>query len=374
MKVLSSYLKSKYVRAGIIVIASVALLPSIGQCQARYTNPQFLLIAPDARGKSLGGGGSVFSIGAISAYYNPALLVTSEEFSGEYNYCGYMPKIADDLFPKNIYLSSNYRDLLYFGMGYSKFSYGEQERMDELGNLLGRFESYESALGFWAAITFDPDNSFGAGIKYIESHLAEVGAGSERGRGDASTVAFDFGILSRNHLPEATWQNEKIFYPDLRRLFGVERDLGFSFGVSIANLGEGLEYIDEDQSYPLPKRLRLGLGYQAIDSEPVGLRLAVDATKILVYMNDPFEREWYEIVWSYGLESTFYYLFSIRFGRMLDRDGHQRFNTIGFGIGPEWFSLDYSRVLDSDIDWNRRGDEYSISIRCNISPKTFKNF
>ncbi len=348
-----------------MVMASIALLP-YRACQASHTSGQFLLISPDARGKSLGEGGSVFSIGAISAYYNPALLVTSEEFSVEYNYCSYLPKIAEDIFPKNIYLSSNYRDLLYFGMGYSKFSYGEQERTDELGNLLGRFESYESALGFWAAITFDPDNSFGAGIKYIESHLAEVGAGSERGRGDATTVAFDFGILSRNHLPEATWQNEKIFYPNLRRLFGVERDLGFSFGVSIANLGEGLEYIDEDQPDPLPKRLRIGFGYQAIDSEPAGIRLTIDATKILVGQS--------EIVWSYGLESTFYYLFSIRFGRMLDRDGHQRFNTIGFGIGPEWLCLDYSLILDSDFDWNRRGDEYSISIRCNISPETFKNF
>ncbi len=363
--------QNKYMRVSMIAFVSIALLPVFGQCQVSQTSAQFLLITPDTRGKSMGDGGSVFSNGAVSAYYNPALLVSSEEFSGEYNYCQYLPKLADDLSINNIYLSSKFSDLAYFGMGYSRFSYGEQELTDEAGNSLGTASSYDYALGFWAAFSFDADNSFGAGFKYIKRHLAEIGAGS-KSKSNASTIAFDFGLLSRNNFPAATWRNDKIYYPGLRRLFRVERNKGLVFGVSVANLGKDLAYVDADQSDPLPKRLRLGIGYQAIDSEPVGLRLTVDATKLLIDMNDPFKEEWNEIIWSYGLESTLYYLFNFRLGRLLDREGHQRFNTIGFGIGPEWLRFDYSYVLDSDIHWNRRGEEYSISVNCNVSPQIFK--
>jgi hypothetical protein len=250
-------------------------------------------------------------------------------------------------------------------MGYFKFSYGRQTRTDEFGNDLGTFESYHKYLGFWAAMTFDDNNSVGIGIKYAKSLLGYWGAGSERI--EDNTIALDFGFLSRNHLPEVTWQSDKVFYPDLHRLFRAERPRGLSFGLSVANLGEGLSYIDEDDPDPLPRRLRVGFGYQAVDSEPVGLQLTIDATKILVGES--------ELVWSYGLESEFYYLACFRIGRYYDYDSRHRYTTIGFGIGPEWLRLDYSRIPgEYDYDWNRKAGEYSFSIRCNISSDTFKRF
>jgi hypothetical protein len=122
----------------------------------------------------------------------------------------------------------------------------------------------------------------------------------------------------------------------------------------------------------MPKRLRLAAGYQAVDSEPVGLRLTVDATKLLIDVDDSFKEEWSEVAWSYGLESQFYYILYFRFGRLLDRGDHQRYYTIGFGLGPEWLRLDYSLVLGDYDHWNRSSKEYSISINCNISPENFK--
>lgn len=354
--------------SGFIVLASIALLPKLGQCQVGRTAAQFLLITPDARGKSLGDGGSVFSKGAVSAYYNPALLVTSKEFSGEYNYCQYLPQISDDLIVENIFLSSNYRDLAYLGIGYTRFDYSGKTDIWEDVN------SYDYSLGFWTAISFDPDNSIGVGIKYIKMKYESSPNVPWNESYEGSSYAFDFGFLTRNHLPGATWRNNNTYYPVLHRLFREERDRGFSFGISVANWGKDMALFDEDRPDPLPRKLRLGTGYQAVDSEPIGLRLTVDATKLLVYMDDPFKEEWSEIAWSYGVETTFYYILNFRLGRLFDRGSHQRLNTIGFGIGPEWLRLDYSRVL-GDIDdwrWNRRTDEYSFSISCNISPQTFE--
>jgi hypothetical protein len=95
--------------------------------------------------------------------------------------------------------------------------------------------------------------------------------------------------------------------------------------------------------------------------------LTIDATKILVGES--------ELVWSYGLESEFYYLACFRIGRYYDYDSRHRYTTIGFGIGPDWLRFDYARIPgEYDYDWSRKAGEYSFSIRCNISSDTFKRF
>lgn len=365
MRLYTAYIRCKYVGAGLIAVVLIGLLPVSGLCQARYTEAQFLLIVPDARGKSLGDGGSVFSRGAISAYYNPALLVTGGEFSGEFNYCKYLPELTDEFSIKNIFLSHRLKDLGFLGFGYTRFDYGE---------ISGTGDSYDYALGLWAALAFDINNSVGLGVKYIKRKDEYIDYWSATRTYEASSYAFDFGFLFRKLLPETTWRNDKINYPGLCRLFKTDRNKGFSFGLSVANLGKDMAFFDEDNPDPLPKRLRLGVGYQAVDSEPMGLRLTVDATKLLIYMDDPFKEEWSEIVWSYGLEATFYYILHFRLGRLLDRDGHQRLNTIGFGIGSDWLGLDYSLVPGDLGDWNRRAGEYSISFKCNISSDIFERF
>lgn len=371
MRIVSLARCDRHSAVGIVTVISLLLAPAPARCQISQATARFLTIVPDARGASLGGGGSVFSTGAMSTYYNPALLVTSRLISGEFNYRQYLPKLTNDLKLKNLFFSSNYKEMLYIGGGYGRLSYGETIHTDEYGQVLERFTAYDDAFGLWAALAFDDNNSFGVGIKYIRSRLGIFGAGGERGAGNVSTLAFDFGFLSHNHFPQMTWKNDNIQYPVIHRLFRPERSGGLSFGLSVTNVGKGLAYYNSDVTDPLPRTLRLGVGYQAIDSEPVGLQLTIDATKLLIDADDPFREEWREIVWSYGLETEYYYFLSFRIGWLLDRDAHERYGTIGFGIGPKWLGVDYSRVLGNESGWNRHADENSISIRCNISPERF---
>ncbi|UCC79993.1 MAG: PorV/PorQ family protein [Candidatus Zixiibacteriota bacterium] len=356
----------RYLIAGFTIFASITLLPAYGQSQDGHIEARFLLIPPDARGRALGEGGSVFSKGAISAYYNPALLVTSELFSGEFNYSDYAPDFVDGMSTKNIFISNNIDDMVFCALGYTRFDFSNGLDIPEYES-----ESYDYSLGIWAAVSFDPHNSLGAGIKYIKRYHQSSYMGSDYvSSREGSSYAFDFGLLSRNHLPVTTLYNDTIYYPVLHKLFKVERDRGFSFGISLANVGKAMTFFEKDRADPIPRNFRFAAGYQAIDTEPVGLRLTLDATKLLIDVDDSFKEEWNEIVWSYGLEATFYYILHFRLGRLFDRDSYQRFNTVGFGIGPEWLSLDYSTILGDTDDWrwNRRAEEYSISIRCNISP------
>jgi len=340
------------------------MTPALVYCQQSFGNLRFLTIAPDARGKSLAGGGSVFSKGAISVYYNPALLATSGYFSAEIN--------EDDSkfingYLMNIFLSRKIKEWASVGIGYTSFDHRISDWFD-YGYGLYWNDIRDYSLGLWVAFSLDPHNSYGIGIKYIKTHPDSYAY--YRGKTGKSSIAFDFGWLTKNHLTKATWQNDEIFYPDLHRLFKVEREKGFAFGISFTNLGKDLKV--KYSTYPdrMPKRFRLAAGYQAIDSEPVGLRLTVDATKFLIEMNDTFSEEWSEVAWAYGLEAAFYYIVDFRFGRLLDRENHQRYNTIGFGLGPEWLRLDYSRVLGDD-DWDYYAGDYSFSVNCNISPETF---
>jgi hypothetical protein len=286
----------------------------------------------------------------------------------EVNYCRYLPLLVDDISINNFFFSGKYNDYGYLGIGYSRIDY-QTSRWD-IDDWGGWADICNYSLSIWTSIFLDSHNSLGAGIKYIESNAAGFGYYSSSRDEAAASVALDLGFLSRNQFPGATWENDDVFYPELNRLFKVERDKGFSLGISFSNLGRDIEFDGRPYSEPLPKRLRLAAGYQAVDSEPVGLRLTVDATKLLIDMDDSFSEEWSEVAWSYGLESTFYYVVTFRLGRLLDRGDHQRYTTIGCGLGPEWLGLDYSYVLESDEYWNRSRGEYSISIKCNI-PQQF---
>jgi hypothetical protein len=220
----------------IIILISIIISPAVVQCQEILGNLRFLLIAPDARGKSLAGGGSAFSKGAVSAYYNPALLATSEDFSAEIN--EHEPILYDG-FIMNIFMSRNINDWIYLGAGYTGFDYEIGRWIDYGNTTILDWRGYRDyTLGLWAAISFDHRNSFGIGFKYIKTHpYSYANYGRYAG---ASSIVFDFGWLTKNHLTGVTWQNDKIYYPDLNKLFKVKREKGFTFGVSLANLGNDL--------------------------------------------------------------------------------------------------------------------------------------
>ncbi len=115
------------------IILSLVLVPLITNAQSSNTSANFLRNSPDARGRALAQGGSVYSSGAISAYYNPANLVSSGIISVEGSYCKILPQLADDLSFKSIYVASNLGEWGTYGISYNYFDYGEFILQDENG-------------------------------------------------------------------------------------------------------------------------------------------------------------------------------------------------------------------------------------------------
>jgi hypothetical protein len=353
-----------------VTILLLCLYP-FDYCLAQSVIPYeagFLLEPPDARGRSLAGGGSVYSNGAVSAYYNPAGLVSSGEFSAEINYTTILPSLADDFSLTGAHLSKSVGNDAYFGFGYVHLNYGSRVRTDEGGRVIGSTTLYDYSLALSGAYSFNRANSIGLGVKYI---FVKHDISFEPGLDSGSSVALDFGFLSRGHFPRATVRIDEPYYPTLRKYCRTERIPGITLGASFTNIGPDVSFDNDYYNAPPPRNLRLALGYQILDADYLGLRFTVDALKLLVDNDDHLGTEIEEIKWIFGFEATFLYIINLRAGRYLDDVGQQRYTSVGFGLGPQWLRFDYSRVLESDEQYNRRSEESSYSLYCNIFPYIF---
>jgi hypothetical protein len=349
------------VRGRILFLSVILFLlwGTAGHCRVSQTGVIFLSMNPDARGRSMGEGGGAFSAGAISVFYNPANLATVSSLSAEFCRHQLVPELSSGIFLSSLYLGGAAGRWGHYAIGYHRIGYGTQVIYDELGNTAGEYAFYEYALGVYGAFALNPNISLGGGFKYICSKLGVLWTESGIRQSKAETAAVDLGVSIRNLFPETTIQNKVPTQPHLRKWCRARNDRGIAVGLSVANLGPDISYPDVSGSAPLPRNLRLAVGYQIVDIDDLGLRATVDATKLLVDMDDEFRTEWQEIVWSYGGEVTLYYCVAVRGGHLLDRIGRTRFWTWGLGLGPEWLRLDVSR----------QEGKSSFSIGCNVPPQ-----
>jgi hypothetical protein len=348
----------------IIVAVLIIFSSTICFSQARIgTALEFLLETPDTRGRSLAGGGSVFSDGAVSSFYNPANLVSSGVISAEFDYCLLIPEYSREINLTTLYIAKSFNDRFYLGLNISRLGYGTTDFYSGPLGMTDEFTSYDASYGLSAAIDFDSSSSIGFGLKYIQRNMWEDLNGS--------TTALDIGFQLRNQFPQTTLQIKKNYYPTLRKNCRLRDNRGVSFGISIVNIGKGIAYIDDGIRDPLPRRLLVAAGYQIIDSDQLGLRATLDGSKILLEMDDGFNTEWREIEWSYGVEASLLYIINLRAGRHVSMNKSECYNAVGFGLGPDWLHFDYSHI-SGDPRIVKRSGQHSFSIIANIHPEIFR--
>jgi hypothetical protein len=295
----------------------------------------FLLIDPDARAGGMGGASVALTDDALATHYNPAGITGVKLVSGELSYCQWLPELASNLHYAHGSGVINLADLGYTGVDFTYLSLGENVRTDEYGNVKGTFNSYELATAVSYALQLTDDFSSGLSAKFIYSHLAERGAGMEKGKATGTTFALDLGMLYKNILPELTFSRSSQ-YPNFSKFFGNRKSHGLSLGLVISNIGPDISYEDLDQKDPLPRELRIGTAYRAVDTDIVGVNLAIDYCQELVDGSD--------FIIKGGFEATFLYLLTLRYGYYNDEAGDVKHQTWGVGIGPEWGRFNASFV------------------------------
>ncbi len=224
-----------------------------------------------------------------------------------------------------------------FGFSLEIQNYGETPLMDSGGNFLGLSTDRGYVFyGTYATPVFDKLD-IGFDFKYLMVSFAALPLGTKR---KGSTSAIDIGGLYRPF-----------------------KNMPLQIGVAFRNLGFALQFEDEYQKDPLPRRLIVGVGYDLLQH-----LLKSDQLSLLVSTDIKFRRTKFvdlqgnnisdiETERFYGTEIGYSNMLFFRVGYV---DELERYHTDGpsFGIGFNYkgIKFDLARELVSEL-----GDETHIS-------------
>lgn len=243
----------------LVIVGLVILLTGTNLSAQSEAGAIFLLIPPGARAGGMGETQVAVADDAYASYWNPAGLGFLNGSQLALMHVNWLPNLADDLYYDFLayrhhvpHLGTLGGHLIYLGLG-------EQIRTDESGTQLGTFTSYMVAAAMSYSSLFSRTSSLGINVKVSYQHLAEYGAGAEKGKGTSTDFGFDIGYLKKEFL-----------IPKLK------------FGLTVTNIGPKVDFIDPAQGDPQPTNLTLGFNYRIIDSPYNKLNLMYDVHKLLV--------------------------------------------------------------------------------------------
>jgi hypothetical protein len=332
------------------------------------TNALFLTFKPGARANAMGGAQTAIANDFFSAYYNPAGLVNAKRLMIGFNKVEWIADLKHTY--TGVILQTPWGSV---GFGLNNFDLGRFTVFDPLGNFLGfRSDAFERAWQISYAKSLSKELSLGLNVKYVQEHFSAISSFN------SSAWTFDLGILLQNLWPETTLFYRNPDLPATLRKFDGPETRGFSFGIAILNSGpdkfvfggDTLRVITGDDTTiavvqetksPFPQLLRVGFAYRPVDTDELGVLIALDVQKVLVRSrngkNDPFYTAFFT-AWGqdgldnlyFGAEIELFHVFAFRFGQ------ESRFSvptetgkktksewTFGFGLGPEWARLNLVR-------------------------------
>ncbi len=337
----------------------------------RKTAVPFLLIEPTASANGMAGSYTAVANDGNAMYYNPAGLVRMQYGSLEYGYYNYYPylEILDDIWIRYYAATANVPAIGGFGISFTYLSLGKNTILDENGNKIRTDYPNEWALSLGYARYLSTNLSLGAALKLIRINSGRgLQIGSENSR-DNTAFALDLGFLYDNFLPELCFSKR---YLETKLLnWCIHRPpAGPSVGLTIKNIGPKMDYSSE--SAPLPQQLRLGLAWNLIDMDILGLLLSTDLRKMLI--NDHYNfLSTFMISWqgfsfnhlevSYGLELSVFTIISFRYGKFLNEKqpsniSNPNYITYGLSIGPETFQINWYLKRYDHTPFYRSDDNY----------------
>ncbi|MFQ6613889.1 MAG: PorV/PorQ family protein [Fidelibacterota bacterium] len=219
----------------------------------------FLLIAPGARAGGMGESQVAIADDAYASYWNPAGLGFLKGTELGLMHVNWLPNLADDLYYDFFTMRHEIPNLGTIGGHLIYLGLGQQIRTDETGQNLGTFTSYMMAFAGSYSALLSRKSSFGLNVKVSYQHLAEQGAGAEKGKGTSTDFGFDIGYLRKD-------------------LLGSRLD----FGATVTNIGPKVSFIDPAQADPQPTNLTIGMNLKLLKSKYNRLNFSYDIQKILV--------------------------------------------------------------------------------------------
>jgi hypothetical protein len=315
-------------RVFLVAILGLALF-SAGTAYAQSSEGAliFITLEPSARANGMGKTHVAVTDDATAIWWNPAALAFMDDRQATLMHTQLVPDLADDVFYEFFGYSSTVKGLGGIGVSVTYITYGKNEARNREGVSLGEFTPYELAPSFSFGTKLMEDLSLGVNFKFIWSSLAPESASPEGRGGRGTTVAADTGILWRIPKYRMNW------------------------GLNFSNIGPNIAYIDQNQSDPLPRSLKVGVGYWPIAEEDHTLVVTADLNKPFVDVDDgPILHLGSEYSLGEYLSGRFGYFYE---GWFTPEDLRIDGATFGVGLRYKGFSFDYASVPQG-LDLGRR--------------------
>ena len=307
------------IRFTTLCLALLLLVGVVGTAQAQsQAGAQSTLIAPGARSDGMGRAFAAIADDANMIWWNPGSMAFTRAHDASFMYTELVPDLASDVNFSYFSYVQHVEGWGGLGAAVSYLNYGKSEGTDADGNPTGDFTSYEIAPAIAYGTELADNLGFGVSLKYIRVDLAPALVTLDGRAGQGSTFAADIGTMYK--VPK--WKT--------------------SFGAILQNLGPDIAYIDEDQSDPLGRNLKVGFSYTPISNEIHRILIAGDVNRWLL----PDEKLGIS-VWNAGLEYEFNRLIAIRAGYVSDPVGDITDYTWGLGLGYRGFRFDYASYPQS---------------------------
>ena len=325
----------------------------------QYSVPA-LIIAPDARGGSMGDIGAATEADANSQYWNPAKYPFCIGRAGvAVNYTPWLRQLVNDI--NLAYVSGFYRigDYQAVSASLNYFSMGEVSTGSSVdGTADMTISPYEMSIDVAYSRMLSESFSAAVALRFIYSDITyDYSDDTSPGKAFAADIAL-------------YWN---------RYFIAGSRECNFGLGLNISNIGSKISYGGDDNSEFIPTNMRLGMNLLIPFNEYNKLSIAADANKLLlptypkqqegesdVDYTDRVQREYYdispisglfksfgdapngfkeelqEIRWSFGLEYTYNDRFMLRGGyhHESENKGNRKYFTVGAGFRMSVFSLD----------------------------------
>lgn len=369
------------VAKSVLILCVTLLLCKPGWAQSY--GAQFLLLSPSAVANGLGAGLVAASTEASAIYYNPAALSRLGQIALEGNTFKLLPEFKNDVRYSHLAgaVRSGAKGNFWFGAAYTRVGLGEQIITgEESPEPIGKFEPYESAFALATAVKLGQHARIGTSFKFIHINFGPALPNSEKEIA-ASAFAVDLGFLYDGFLPLAHVSRPILNQPlPWQKWANNKLPPGFSLGVALANVGTRLKFIDATQTDPLPQNLRVGLAWNLIDTDVLGLVATGEFNKLLIKSNQTgsadgtfkalftvwsdqsLRDEFSEAIYTGGVEASLLQLAAIRFGRHWDGSQTFGFNTFGYSIGPPAVRFSFARFSPFKSSFTDEWRTYSVSI------------
>lgn len=321
----------------------------------------FLLIAPDARGGSMGETGVASEPDVNSMHWNPAKFAFLDKgFGVAASYTPWLSDVVDDIGLG--YVTGYYKldKMQAVSASLRYFSLGEITFTDNDGSFRGIYKPNEFTINLAYSRMLTRKLSAGLAAKFIYSNLTQGQNSGTTTTKPGTSVAVDASIYYKTEL----------------RMRSV-RDAWFAFGVNISNIGAKISYTDTGEKDFIPTQLRFGPAFTFDLDRYNSFSINADITKLLVPTPperendsitsgkddnvgiiqgmfqsfydapDGFSEELKEFTWALGAEYWYNKQFAVRAGyhhESADK-GDRQFVTFGAGLRYNVFGLDFSYLV-----------------------------